>query len=436
MALLALAVVARVAYLQVLATHGFAMGEIANAAISFAQTGVIADAFRAGQGPTAHVLPLPPVYAGLIYRALGVRSAAAEGMLAASAIGVTVAGFALLYAIFGLLGTARWARLAALAFLAVLPLNMALETIEFRIWDSGVAVLLALGYLYLLLRLERAERIGFGAVAGMSIGAAVVLFVSPALGLGAYAGSLVLLVDRVPPREWPRAVVAAVVALVVVLAPWTLRNMSALDAPVFLRSNAGLEFALANHPAAVSGNDQRRVFRARLEEIHPFESDAAYAAMKAAGGEVPYAKALGAKAWAWAKAHPADFARLTLRHLQQFLFPPAWLWNIYSDHGIGGGAKLALSWAVSAAGVAGALVAAVVATRRYRFAVLMALLPILPYVVTQPVLRYRYIVFGLLVFFSFDLASRVWRLISRREPAAGDRRAASSPAARASPYRG
>ena len=353
--------------------------------------------------------PLPPVYAGTVYRALGIHTPAAEAVLATSSVLIVVAGFALLYKIFGQLGVSRPARLLALAFIAVVPLNFELETIDFRIWEGGLAVLLGLSYLYAILRLEQAPKIGLGATVAMAFAAAIILFISPAMGIAAYAASVLLLFDRTPPREWPRTILIAVLALVAVLTPWTLRNQAMLGYPVILRSNSGLELALANFPAAVSGVDQRRVFLDRLEQIHPFQSQSAFDAMKAAGGEIPYNKALGAETKAWIVANPGDFLILTVRHLRQYLFPPDWMWHVSRVENPGTRPRQALDGAITAAGLLGALAGLLFGTRRYRYAVLMLTLPILPYMVVQPVMRYRYLIFGMLVFFAFDLADRLWR---------------------------
>lgn len=73
--------------------------------MSFARTGVLADAYRPGQGATAHLLPLPPVYAGPIYRAFCVRT-------------------------------------------------VTLQAVEFRIWKGGLAMTLAMAVLWALLQAD------------------------------------------------------------------------------------------------------------------------------------------------------------------------------------------------------------------------------------------------------------------------------------------
>ena len=48
-------------------------------------------------------------------------------------------------------------------------------------------------------------------------------------------------------------------ALSLTVSPWALRNKAAIGAPVFLRSNLGLELALSNHDAAAATDVQTRI---------------------------------------------------------------------------------------------------------------------------------------------------------------------------------
>jgi len=384
-----------------------AEGEIANVAIAYSKTGVLADAFQTGQGPTAHVLPLPPVYAGLIYRTFGIQSPTSEIILAITAIALVTASFGLLYYCFGLIGLRRRWRLAGLAFLCFVPINIHLEIEAFRIWEGAIGAALSALYLLLLLRTDANGAIGWWRLSGMCLLAAFLFWVSPPLGLSAYLCSLLLLIDKLPLRRWPAAFALAAAALALFVVPWAMRNVEVLDAPILLRSNFGLELALANHPAAASDRDAREVFRERLAEIHPFQSKAAFAAMQSAGGEVAYARMLGDEARGWIAKNPLKFARLCGQHLRDFIMPPPWLWNVYSNAGGAAQIKALVHSAVTLIGITGALVSGWVAWRRHRFAVMMLLVPILPYVVTQPVLRYRYIIYGLSVFFAADLLARI-----------------------------
>lgn len=419
-ALLLLGGLARLAWVVLFAPHVFVDGEIANVAVAFANTGVLADAFHPGQGPTAHVLPIPPIVAGLIYRAFGVRSGMSEGILVLLATATVLASYALLYRIFGILGTPRWARLGALATTCLLPLNFWLETVVFRIWEGALAVAVGLAFLLALLELERADEIRLRAVAAMALAAALVLFISPAMGVAVYACSLLLMVDRLPVHRWPVTVAIACLGLAVVVVPWSIRNNAAMGEPILLRSDFGLELALGNGPAAaaaVTEADDHAVFYARMQELQPFNRVVGYQAMWRAGGEAAYARALGAETKTWIAEHPAAFARLSLKHLRQYFFPPLWQWNVFnrldrSSAGRGLDVKIAVHWLIAAAGIAGAMFAMIRAWSRYRYALMMMFLPALPYMIMQPTLRYRYLMYGLSVFFAADLLAYLvarWR---------------------------
>ncbi len=134
--------------------------EASNMAVAFAETGQLADSYRPGQGPSAHLLPLPILWAGAVYRLLGVHSFAAELVLATSAILAVAASHLFLYLAFGVMGMPRPARPAGLAALALVPFNLQLEVIFFRIRESAFGVALAWGALWLLLRAEQAQTIG------------------------------------------------------------------------------------------------------------------------------------------------------------------------------------------------------------------------------------------------------------------------------------
>ncbi len=219
--------------------------------------------------------------------------------------------------------------------------------------------------------------------------------------------------ERFPARRWPAVAATAATALALFIVPWTLRNQAALGEPIWLRSNFGLELALANHPGAVDPVDPAQVFRDRLQEIHPFpKSGSGYARMQAAGGEVRYARQLGQETQHWIASNPGAFAQLTLRHAREFFFPPAWLWEIYGPFS-SARQRSVMHTAIAAAGLFGAAVALAAAWRRYRFAVIMLVVPAMPYFVLQPILRYRYIIFGLLIMFAFDLAARLLKLQPR-----------------------
>lgn len=405
--LLLLGATERVTWLALQTKPTYALREAPDLAISLARTGTYANAFPPDSGPSAHVLPIPPLIASGVYRALGVRTPAAETVLAGWAIGLSLLSFLLLYLIFGELGASRGSRLAALAIACLVPFNVQLETVYFKIWEGGLATAVALAFLLLVIRLDRTHSIGWRDIGVTAFCAALTFFIAPQLGLACYACAAILMARKLPPLRWPGAILAAAAALALFIIPWTIRNERALGEPVWLRSNFGLELSLGMNPAAVHARDQRQVFLDRMDEIHPSASPQALARLKAAGGEVPYSRALGERTKAWMAAHPAEVATLAVRHLMQMLFPPSWFWTVYGSESRATILKMLAMWSTMAMALLW------IATSPWRrraslvYPALMVLLPVLPYMITQPVLRYRYVIFGLTLFMACDITRRI-----------------------------
>jgi hypothetical protein len=131
-------------------------------------------------------------------------------------------------------------------------------------------------------------------------------------------------------------------------------------------------------------------------------------------------------------ANPTDTIRLTARHLVQFYFPPSWFWKIYEEGSVGVGLKQALTWAISLLGLAGVALALFRRRQQFQYLAIMALVPCLPYLLVQPVPRYRYLVYAPLVFFSaYLLVALLQWLLARFAPPTKPRRtvlAAATPA--------
>lgn len=416
----------RVLWVAVRGPEWTAGGEAFNAAVGYARNGYLSDAYGPGQGYTAHVSVIPAIIAGTVYRTFGVATMVSEIILGAWALSLVAISYLFTFRAFILAGVPRSAGLLGLAACAFLPLNFIDESVTYRVWEGGLAAALGAIIFHLVVRYDRTEAVGWSQVLLLSVLTALLFFINPAFGLAAYLACLVLTVRRLPLRRWLPVGLVAALALALVLTPWAVRNQHVIGAPVLLRSNFGLELALANHPAAAGPGDQRAVFVQRLEQIHPYESRAALARVRQVG-EVAYAQQLGATAKAWMAAHPLDVARLMLRHLGQYFFPPAWLWHIYDDESVAVGAKQAMFWAVSLFGLLGIGLGALRRRERLFYLAIMALAPCLPYVIVQPVLRYRYLVYAPLLFFGAYLATELLRMAWRSPPAPAGGRVSPRP---------
>lgn len=409
--LLAIGVCIRVAWSLLRDGHG-ATGEAFNVARAIAEGRGFADAFRVGQGPTAHLLPISPGIAGGVYRLFGVHSPAAESILTAWALMLMLGTYLLLFRLFGGLGVSRWARLGGLAYLCLSPVYIAQEAVDFRIWEGGLAVCLAAILLSALVAAERVERISAARTAGLAVLAAALFFVNPIIGVAGYAGTLIFAWRRFGMSQFVLAGLMAAAALAAFAAPWALRNASQLDAFVPLRSNAGLELALGQNPHAVDGADRGEVFRRRLAEIHPAVGSEAYRRLTAIGGEVPYSQALGRETRNWIADHPGDAARLTLRHIRQTLAPEPWQFG----NGFLPELRAILANLSGLLGLAGLALALSGRRPLWIYVALMVLVPAIVMSPFQPISRYTYLFYPWLTFCAAYLVDRI---VSARFPARG-----------------
>ena len=96
-------------------------GEAMNVALAVADGRGFADAYQLGQGPTAHLLPISPGIAGVVYFLFGPQSKLAEFVLSLWAIGLAIGTYALLYRAFGHLDVPRRLRLVGLAMGCLAP---------------------------------------------------------------------------------------------------------------------------------------------------------------------------------------------------------------------------------------------------------------------------------------------------------------------------
>jgi hypothetical protein len=385
---------------------GHADGEAQNIAIAFAQTGAIANPFGRGSGLSAHLNPAPEIFAGSLYRLFGIESTTSETVLAGCAIAIAMASGYALFRAFALLGVPLTWRIAALVVYALVPMNFYWETVAFRVWEGGVTVLLAAVLLVGTLVCENASTIRWRQWVGLSVIASLILFFNPAMGLTAFAMLGILLLRQSPVRRWPALVGASAATLVLVLAPWTIRNYEAFGSFVPLRSNAGLELAVANYPGAVDAADQQRAFVDRLDEIHPYLSRQAFNRMLTFGDERVYSRALGREARQWIVENPGSFLRLSIRHITQFYFPPKWFWAIFGGSSVGTAVKQAMFWIISALGLIGAIAGLLFWRGGWFYVSVFALAPSLTYAVVQPVLRYHYLVHGILIFLAVEVVRR------------------------------
>lgn len=415
----------------ILNRHLGPQGEAELVARAVATKGSIADPFPLGGGPTVHLTPSMVLVEGAIYRLFGVDSQASAIVAFSVSTAICVAGYAAFYVAAKAAGMPRKRRLVALAVLCLVPLNVKLEVITFRVWEGGLAALIAGLGLLLIVRMGRRAELRWPMIALLLGAAAVLTFVNLIEGLALYSACAILFLRRFALLEALKASVLALTLLAAVLAPWTIRNFALFDRFIPLRGNAGLELALGNYPGAL-GKDDHSAFVARLHQLHPTYPNG-FRAMQRAGGEIPYSAALGSDAERWIVRHPAAFARLYARHLRQYYFRPAWEWHIYAVKERNVLLPQSWTWAVSLFGLFGAAIAFAAWRDDFLYFACLAVVPGLLYATVQPVPRYSYLVYAPLVFLAVQFlceAGQFWRRRrNSRERSPGDGLAAASASA-------
>ena len=223
--------------------------EMERAAKSIATQGTIGNIYSDSSGKSAHISPLYPLLLGGVYWFLDRDPVVRRFAQAVVAIVGTTIGITLLPKVASAAGFTTGVGWAAAFFLAVVPVNLWIESCG--CWEQPfVAVVLELtliGFCYLATNgwLNFKRIISTGLLLGL--GALVNPSVLP-------SGGLMMVSELIRQKEarkqvWRGTVVMVFVASIV-LAPWVLRNFYAFGAFIPFRSNFGLELLIGNNPAA------------------------------------------------------------------------------------------------------------------------------------------------------------------------------------------
>jgi hypothetical protein len=285
--------------------------ELANIARAIVSGRGIADAYGTGSGPTAHGSPIYPLLLSGVYSMFGFGY---WGAIAQMAFGLLqVAGIFFLLPAFseacelplpsGMLGGLYFA----------IPLSSFSERGD---WEAPLSALTILAAVILAIRLWRRDtwRIGAAWLAGIFCGTAILI--SPPLTLWFAALTVAGIVSKRPGIARFLLIAGAAAALTVT--PWTIRNYMVLGAPIWSRSNFGLEFHLSH-------NDQAR---AEFEDfyssggagLHPSESDQERRRLIETG-EVAYNREKLREGLRWASTHPRREMILLTERIFHFWFP-------------------------------------------------------------------------------------------------------------------
>ena len=379
-------------------------GESHNVAVSLATTGRFADPFGYPSGPTAHIGMLTPLPSALVYWLFGGDSPRAEFVLYCWAAFLVCLSIWLCWRLAVVLGAPRPARLIAVAVAALAPLQFHMEMNETRNMEINLATVV---FVWILLKLSESDVDVLTRCPLALIGAwtGFLFILNSASGLGAILSVALFHWLRVPPRQWWIAPLFVVLVGGSLAGFWAERNMRELGAPIVLRDDLGLELALSNYSGALQAADPSAAYLSRLIEIHPIRMDAAE--LKAKGGEVAYYHALDQQVRDWIAAHPWEFLNLTGRRFIEFFLPPRWFWSLFWGgpvHLIG--LRQSVIWAASLGGLA-TLFAMAPWRRPYAYILVAVLGCALPYMLVQPIPRYRYMISTILLFCALDGAFRL-----------------------------
>jgi hypothetical protein len=371
--------------------------EASHVALSVATGRGIADAYFPGQGPTAHLLPLNPLISGFFMWLWGPGTVAADLTLLIWALAQVIIGYLLVAALFRQLGmdraTVRW----SLALVMLVTPFVPQEVIDFRYWEGASALCLVALNLLMIARLDATPVVTPRTIGVIAMLSAITFFVSPPAGLAVDICWAVAALRRLPLRRCVTIALASAAALAAIVAPWALRNQAALGAPVPLRSDIGLELALANYPGALDTRDPARAFADRIAAIDPAGNPALRPLIAEHGGEVAYAHALGARTWRWMTAHPVTVGRLWLRHLRGFLFPEPWQFYFSGWEGMRA-ARAATISLVALLGLIGLAAGLIERRRGFWLPLLYVAMLAFTYALFVPSPRYIFLIYPILAF--------------------------------------
>lgn len=389
-------------------------GEATRVALSIARSGVIGDAYAFDQGPTAHLLPLNPLLAGGLLWLFGPFSAAGSLVLLGLSLGQVLAGYLLIRLVFLRMGADPLAVRWGSALLLLAPPFVPQETVDFRYWEGASALCLVAANMLAILSIGERGHLRRRDLTAIPALFALTFFVSPPAGLAVGGCWAVVALRCLPPRSSMALAGATMVALVLVITPWALRNLQVLGEPILLRSNFGIEFALANHPAAVSGAAPEYVFNDRLQAIHPSVNAAARRFVQA-NGEAAYSRMLAAETLAWIQANPMDFARLWARHAGEVIAPRAWQMYFSGWEG----ARSARAVTIAAVQLIGLLgLGLALWARRPHFWIPAVYLAIFTafFAFFQPMARYGFVIYPVFCFLAAEAVIAVGRWVALRRP--------------------
>jgi 4-amino-4-deoxy-L-arabinose transferase-like glycosyltransferase len=345
------------------------------------ELGTLAQSLLAGQGlsspfggstgPTALLAPGYPAVIALAFHIFGSFTFPAAIAVMTMQVFFSVGTVLLIMIVARRCFDSRTADLAGVFWAVSLPL-LWMPTI---FWETCLSTLLLVGMIAFALRCEQKPSGFLWAVMGAYCGLAAL--VNPAL--------LMALLALMGWAAWQTrktlrySPLLGLLVLLLVFAPWPIRNARALGAFIPLRSTVGLELWMGNRAGATGFLD---------ESVFPLFNRCEYD-QYVAKGEVAYMRDKSALAMSYIRAHPVEFLRLSSIRFVRF----------WTGTGSKGGSTLFAIHALLTSCLGAVGMWRLWQRRRFGVAALF-LLPLmlfpLPYYITHAEFRYRLVVDPLL----------------------------------------
>jgi hypothetical protein len=289
------------------------VGEAPRIAYALISKGQYADPYLIPTGPTAHTTPFFPVLLAGIYKIFGTGFA---GQFARCL--VIISGYSLFYAFYPTFASAfefpRAVGLFTGLVAALVPVKRSFEV--FRGWDEPWAAMMLALVLFVTLKRSNSPRRELRGAIWLGLCWGATLYFSFSL-FSAMVG--VLFVDAWSNRTLRvlRDVAITLVASMVVISPWLLRNHRQLHAWL-MRSNFGLELRMSNMEHVLPSAELNT---SPSVDLHP-SSNLQEAMLVREMGEVNYGRRELHLAVTWIRGHPWRFTWLSVERFFYFWFGP------------------------------------------------------------------------------------------------------------------